>query len=141
MTEWSRLRFRGQEALLVGVSVLGEVDAVWRPLGANEVDVEAGAIERLDDEQRAELVGLIRDELGNADESVAAHPPVVADGTAAAVEAVGDAPPRSGTGSSRTAWATYAEKLNAAGVAVTVTEDMSRDDIVTAVDKAVEAAS
>jgi hypothetical protein len=40
-----------------------------------------------------------------------------------------EAPPKAGPGSSRDAWATYAETLG-----VTVTEDMSRDDIADAVE-------
>lgn len=43
-----------------------------------------------------------------------------------------DEPPRAGRGSSRDAWVTYA-----GSVGVSVTEDMSRDDVIAAVDAAV----
>ena len=132
---WARLRFRGPEAQLVGVGILGEVDALWRPLGANEVDVDRDALDRLDDEQRSELDALTRDPFPLTE---AAHPPVAADGTTSAVGVVGEAPPRSGAGSSRTVWAAYATALTESGIPVTVTNDMSRDDIVEAVDNAVE---
>jgi len=129
-----RLRFRGQPRLLVGVGVLGEAAIPWRPLGGNEVEVES--LDGLDDEQRGELSKLVRDPL----ESSSAGAPVPAEGTGAdAVGAlVGEAPPRAGQGSSREAWVAHAEKLTAAGVPVAVTDNMGRDDIVAAVDQALE---
>jgi hypothetical protein len=130
-----RLRFRGQERLLVGVGVLGEAQITWRPLGGNEVEVES--LEGLDDEQRGELIKLVRDPL---ESSTAAVLPVAAVDTGAdAVGAlVGAAPPRAGQGSSREAWVAHAEKLTAAGVPVVVTDTMGRDEIVAAVDQALE---
>jgi len=129
-----RLRFRGQAKLLVGAGIFAEAGLVWRPFGANEIEVEG--LDALDDEQRGELSKLVRDPLPG---STAVHPPVTADDATEAVSVVGEAPPRAGQGSSRDAWAGYAARLTAAGLPVVVTDTMGRDEIVVAVDKAVEA--
>lgn len=52
-------------------------------------------------------------------------------GTSPSPSGVGGVPPRHGAGSSRAAWAAYADT-----VGVDVDEDMSRDDIIAAVDPA-----
>ena len=125
------LRFRGTDNLLVGVGLFGEAAVAWRPLGANEVEVDT--LDGLDDEQLAELGRLVRDPI----DPVAASPGAVDGATAVA----GEAPPRVGPGSARAAWAAHAAALTAAGITVTVTDNMGRDDIVEAVEKAVEAAT
>lgn len=51
----------------------------------------------------------------------------------AAGEELSDEPPRSGPGSGKEAWVAYAEN-----VGVEVTDDMTRDDIIAAVDEANE---
>lgn len=127
------LRFRGQENFLVGVGVLGEAGISWTARGGNELVVDG--LDGLDAEQLDELAHLVRDPI----ETDAATSPGAAPGAAAAVAVVGDAPPRSGAGSSRTAWAEYAAALTGAGIPVTVNDDDTRDDIVAAVDEALEA--
>jgi hypothetical protein len=59
-------------------------------------------------------------------ESTATAPPEATGNTV-----VSDAPPKAGAGSSRDAWVAYAESKG-----VTVTDDMTRDDIVAAVEAA-----
>lgn len=63
-----RLRFRNEGHYLVGVGILGEAGVVVHPRGGNEVDVVAdGWADRLNDEQRAELVKLVRDPIAYTD--------------------------------------------------------------------------
>jgi hypothetical protein len=126
-----RLRFHDHATNLVGFGILIEAGVTFRPVGANEVDVDD--LNALDDEQRGSLADLVRDPL---DGSPAVPPPVAADGTSAAVELVGDPPPRSGQGATREAWAAYAASLAEAGVDITVRDDQSRDQIIEAVEAA-----
>lgn len=133
-----RLRFNDHDAQMVGLGIFVEAGLPFQPLGANEIDVPD--LDALDDEQRGELATLVRDPL----ETAAVHPPVAVDGTSPAVGQVGETPPRSGQGATRDAWAAYADKLNAArqhaGLEpVVVTPEMGRDEIIQAVDEAVEA--
>lgn len=62
-----------------------------------------------------------------------AGPPGAGDGadTETANVSVGEAPPKSGPGASRAAWAAHAEELRTAGHPIPeVPESMSRDDII-----------
>lgn len=152
-----RFSFRGHEAFMVALGLLMEAGVQFQPVGGNEVEVQSLA--ELDDEQWGELAKLHRGPLppepteppkgrrpqprgkaptrdGTAltelvpDESTVASPPGAADDTEPGTHSVGDAPPRTGPGSSRVAWATYAEQLRLAGAPIEVTEDMSRDEII-----------
>ena len=132
------LRFKGHTDLLVGLGILGEAQVPGQPVGANEVRVDS--LDQLDDEQRAALVWLVRDPIAYTDDqgnevvqaapdgvqvatltSDGGHPPVPL--------GVGELPPKSGAGASRDAWVVAAEARN-----ITVTGDMSRDDIIRAVE-------
>jgi hypothetical protein len=119
------LRFNDDAHLLVGLGLLGEAGINGQPVGANEVVVDD--VEALDAEQREQLAKLVRDEVVYRSEA-AGSPPGPAP--------VDELPPRTGPGSGREAWATAAERLS-----VPITEDMSRDEIVHAVDEAMEARS
>lgn len=117
---------------MVGLGVFTEAAVPFRPLGANEVEIPG--LELFDDEQLGELAKLVRNNdvlvnpPGHADAAVSEAVP-----TPVAAE-VGDPPPKSGPGATREAWAAYAEELSKAGVAVTVRDDMSRDQIIEAVE-------
>ena len=135
------LRFRGQENMLLGLGILGEAEVSFKPLGGNQVHVSD--LDALDDEQRRSLVELLRDPIrytddqGNdviqaapdgrmvatltSDGSDGGHPPVPPPD--------GELPPKSGAGATRDAWAAAAAERN-----ITVTGDMSRDDIIRAVE-------
>lgn len=141
----TRLRFRDEGALFVGMSVLGEASVGFEARGANELDT--GDLSLLDDEQRAELVKLVRDPIEFTDEYgnhvVQASPDgmvaalVVPEAAAQAAEDaqgravtwVGEQPPRTGPGASRDAWAAFAD-LNQIAYA----DGASRDDIIRAVE-------
>lgn len=149
-----RLRFKGHDSFLVGLGIFVEAGVGFRPVGGNEVDIDG--LDPFDDEQLAELVKMLRDPLvyvddfGNQVTQVApdgvmvgelvadgstAVTPVAADDTSAMVQLVGDAPPRSGQGATREAWAVYAERLRNAGIVdFSVTPDLSRDQIIEAVE-------
>lgn len=119
------LRFNDDAHLLVGLGILGEAGVSGMPVGANEITVDD--VEALDGEQRAELAKLVREPVVYRSAATPVPP--------AAVE-VDELPPRTGPGSGREAWATAAERLN-----VAVSGEMSRDEIVHAVDAAMEARS
>lgn len=147
-----RLRFRNEGHYLVGVGILGEAGVVVHPRGGNEADVVAdGWADRLNDEQRAELVKLVRDPIAYTDaegnqvvqaspdgmvaeltaaEAAAVTPPVAAEGTQGqAVAWVGEKPPRTGPGSGRDAWAAFADDNK-----ISYPADAGRDDIIRAVE-------
>lgn len=114
------LRFRGQENMLVGLGILGEAGVGFQPIGGNQVRV--ADVAALDDEQRASLVLLVRDPATlTSDGSDGGHPPVPSPD--------GELPPKSGAGATRDAWAAAAAERK-----ITVTDDMSRDDIIRAVE-------
>jgi len=117
------LRFNDDAHLMVGLGLLGEAGINGQPVGANEVVVDD--VEALDAEQRDELAKLVRDPVVYKSEAVDT-PPGAAE--------VDELPPRTGPGSGRDAWATAAEALQ-----VPITEAMSRDEIIRAVDEAMEA--
>lgn len=117
------LRFRGHDAFMVGLGVFVEAAVPFRPLGANEVEIPD--LDEFDDEQRGELAKLVRDPLPGSE----AVTPVAVDDTSNAVVLVGEAPPRTGQGATREAWAVFAEANN-----IPVTADMSRDQIIKAVE-------
>lgn len=127
----ANLRFRDTDTLLKGMGVLTSSGTKFQPVGGNEVAIHGDLT--LTPDQRDQLADLLRDPLpgtSGSDQPAAAAPPGVADGTEATEgDSVGDMPPKSGPGSGRDVWAAYAERLH-----VTVTDDMSRDDIIEAVE-------
>jgi hypothetical protein len=112
------LRFNDDTHLMVGLGLLGEAGINGQPVGANEVVVDD--VEALDGEQRAELAKLVRDPVVYRSEAVGSPPGTVE---------VDELPPRTGPGSGREPWAAAAERLK-----VPITANMSRDQIITAVE-------
>ena len=103
------------EDYLVVLGVLHEAGVDTTPVGGNAIVVPTDALGGLDAEQRAEVAKL-------ADLPPAGDDPSTPPGD-------GGAPPRSGAGSGRDAWAAYA-----AAQGVQVDDDMSRDQIIEAVE-------
>lgn len=135
------LRFRGQENMLVGLGILGEAGVGFQPIGGNQVRV--ADVAALDDEQRASLVLLVRDPISYVDDEGNEVQQVAPDGVMVATLASdgsdgghppvpspdGELPPKSGAGATRDAWAAAAAERK-----ITITDDMSRDDIIRAVE-------
>lgn len=116
-----RLRARGFENFLYVTGLLDEAGVAWKPVGGNELLVPDDTFTRMSAEQLTELAGATR----NPVEAPADVPPPVAP----AADAVA-APPRSGAGSGRDAWAAYADSLG-----IEVPDDMTRDDIIALVEQ------
>lgn len=121
------LRFIDDPAYLVGVGVLLEAGLTPHTRGGNEVDIDNWA--PLDPEQRAELAKLTRDPID-------VEAPWVTTVTVPRPEQVPglDQPPRTGPGSSRDAWAAYADTYQ-----IEYPSGAGRDEIISAVDTAMEA--
>jgi hypothetical protein len=122
---------RGWDRFLHLAGVLGRADVVALPHGANRFELDDDA--ELDDDVRAELA---------AHSDFAGAPPVVDDAGAGPAELdTGHQPvssrrplprpPAAGPGSGRKVWARYALSLDPP---LTVTADMTRDDIIRAVE-------
>jgi hypothetical protein len=141
-----RYTFRDQDHYMVGIGLFMEAGADWRAVGGNEVVVNGEPA--FDDEQHAEMAKLllrepqiegpfpIQVDLQPVPEPEAFATPPVAGGeqlsgqpalSATEVEPPVDPamPPRSGAGSGRDAWATYATSLGLA-----VADDLTRDQII-----------
>lgn len=127
------LRFNDDTHQLLGLGLLAEAGVGGMPIGGCELVVDDDYLSRLDVEQQAELDRLTRDPLVDPEiEAVLADPVrpefnTAPAGTEAAVNLA--LPPRTGPGSGRDAWA-------AAAVArkIPVTDTMTRDDIIRAVE-------
>ena len=127
------IQVRGWENFIYAAHLLGEAGVVGQPLGANQFELPddaefpddvaaelaaisdfAGAPPVADDEGRRQL-------LGSRD-----HQPLAPAALAPLAQ-----PPRTGPGATRKAWARYAAQQSPP---VTVTDGMSRDDIIRAVE-------
>lgn len=127
-----RLQARSFDQFLFVTGILGEAGIGWQPAGANELNVPDDTPDRLSHEQLMEVVGAIHTAIPEADAPVDAEPSAADPGPGGASKgpSAGALPPRSGAGASRAAWAEAAETRQ-----LTVTADMSRDDIIAMVDQ------
>jgi hypothetical protein len=130
-----RLQAINSDYFLHLVGVLDEGAVPWQAAGANELNVPDDTFDRLGAELLREVARSVRMP-EQAPEVPEQEPPPVedppeADGTEGnAAPEVGDAPPRSGAGATRDAWAAYAGHIG-----VSVPSGASRDEIIALVDK------
>lgn len=126
-----RLQAKSFEDFLYVTGLLGEAGVEWQAGGGNELNVPDDVYDRLDAEQRRELSGALTNGVQVTEDPSPATPPGADDGTEGnAGPEVASAPPRSGAGATRDAWAAYATATGA-----DVPEDMSRDDIIAMIDQ------
>jgi hypothetical protein len=135
----TELHAKDWESFLFVTGLMDEAHVPWAASGGNVVRVPDNVFVRLSPEQLGELAGVVRNAVqvqpdpklrGVLSEVPADASPGASSGPAAASAAVAAAPPRSGAGATRDAWAAHARRLG-----LTPDPGASRDDIIAMIDQ------
>lgn len=119
-----RLHPKGTDGMLYTVQLLSELGIPWRSAGGNELRVPADVFARMPAEYLDEVAEVVRDAVPRPEPAQASSVGADPAGGGAAAPPAGP-PPRTGPGSSRDAWAQWAEQNS-----VVVPEGAARDEII-----------